>query len=116
MRAFVLASAVFGLLLLGVSGVRAQGYPFSPLTDFHYQQYLQYQADLEWQQYLRYLQEIDPYYDLHVMHYQLYRQRYHTYGAYLPCCYSVGIPVWSTPAVRAPHAVRNAPRPVVRRR
>jgi hypothetical protein len=71
---------------------------------------------LQWQQYLRYLQEVDPYYDLHVMHYQLYLNRYQSYPVYVPCCYSVGVPVWSAPSRRTAPATTNSPRSAIRRR
>jgi hypothetical protein len=117
MRSSVLVIALLGLLLLGPSELRAQPYPYySSFWDAQYQQYLQYQHELQWQQYLRYLQEVDPYYDLHVMHYQLYLQRYQPYPTYLPCCYTVGIPVGSTPIGRLPHSVRSSPRPAPRRK
>jgi hypothetical protein len=117
MRVSILAIVFLGLMLLGAPGLRAQGYPYySPLWDYQYQQYLRYENDLQWQQYLRYLQEVDPYYDLHVMHYQLYLQRYQPYPAYLPCCYAFATPAWSTPSGRVPHATRPSPRPLARRR
>jgi hypothetical protein len=117
MRALVLAIATLTLILIGTPAVRAQGYPYyGPFPDFQYQQYLQYQYDLQWQQYLRYLQEVDPYYDLHVMHYQLYLQRYQPYPVYVPCCYTVGIPAWSTRTHRAPVAPRRSAQPAVRRK
>jgi hypothetical protein len=117
MRASVLAIAALVLILLGAPAARAQGYPYyGPFFDFQYQQYLQYQNDLQWQQYLRYLQEVDPYYELHVMHYQLYLQRYQPYPAYLPCCYGFAVPAWSTASGRVRQAPATSPRQAIRRK
>jgi len=111
------AVVVLGLCLLGTPELRAQGYPYySPTWDAEYQQYLQYQHDLQWYQYLRYLQQTDPYYELHVMHYQLYLQRYQPQQIYLPCCYAFGIPQPSTRVGRLPSASRTRARPEVRRK
>jgi len=100
MKAFFLAIAIFGLLVLRIPNLGAQingPYPYSygPYWDPGYQQYLQYQNYLnylQWQQYLEYLREVDPYYDLHVMHYQLYLQPYQPYLLYPPWS------AWSFPA------------------
>ena len=66
-----------------------------------------------------YPQQYDPYYDLHVMHYQLYLQQYPGYPVYpsfyQPCCFLSGVPVWTAPAVRQPRP-KIAPRPVPPRR
>jgi hypothetical protein len=88
---------MFGLLLLSPPDLRAQVYsPFWGLyPDVHYQQYLQYQNYLHWQQYLEYLRLNDPYYDLHVLHYQLYLQPYQPYQIYPPCCDAFITP-WSS--------------------
>jgi hypothetical protein len=99
MKAFFLAIAISGLLLLRVPDLGAQmygPYPYSygPYWDPGYQQYLQYQNYLnylQWQQYLENLREVDPYYDLHVMHYQLYLQPYQPYLIYPP------FSLWSFP-------------------
>ena len=111
MRASILAGALFGFLVLGAPDLRAQAYPYyDPYWVIQYQQYLQYQHYLQWQNYLEYLRQTDPYYDLHVMHYQLYLQPYQPYQIYQPCCYSVGIPVWSaTPRRRLPQAAITRP-------
>jgi len=91
---------LLALLVLGARDLRAQAYGpyFGPYGDVQYQQYLQYQHYLQWQQYLAYLQQTDPYYDLHVMHYQLYLQPYQPFQLYQPCCYGWGFagPQWST--------------------
>jgi len=118
MKASFLAIAIFGLLVLCAPALRAQAYGpyYGPYGDAQYQQYLQYQHYLQWQQYLDYLRQTDPYYDLHVMHYHLYRRPYQAYQTYPSCCYAFGIPAWSTPLGRAPHAPRSRPPQAVRRR
>jgi hypothetical protein len=110
MKAVSLAVVMFGLSVLGVPNLRAQVYGpyYAPYADVHYQQYLQYQHYLQWQQYLEYLRLTDPYYDLHVMHYQLYLQPYQPYQAYAPCCYTFGSS-WSSFG-RVPHWARNRAR------
>jgi hypothetical protein len=62
---------------------------------------VQYQHYMQWQQYLAYLRQTDPYYDLHVMHYQLYLRPYQPHQIFAPCCYVIGTRTWSTtPTVR----------------
>lgn len=109
MKSFFFAVAMFGLIVLGVPGLRAQIYsPYHiPHWDAQYQQYLQYQYYLQWQQYLEYLRLTDPYYDLHVMHYQLYLQPYQPYYIYPPCCYGFGAPWSSSTFGRVPHWFRS---------
>jgi hypothetical protein len=117
MKASFLTVTLLSLLLLGTPDLRAQAYgPYNPYWDVQYQQYLQYQQYSQWQQYLDYLRQTDPYYELHVMHYQLYLQPYQPYLTYPPCCYAFGIPAWSTPLSRAPHAFRSRTPQAVRRR
>ena len=118
MRAFLLAIAIFGLLVLSGRDLRAQAYgPFyDPYWDVQYQQYLQYQHYLQWQDYLEYLRQTDPYYDLHVMHYQLYLQRYQPYPIYQPCCFTFGVPSRSLRFGRMPHWGGRGATPPVRRR
>ena len=114
MKASFLAIAIFGLLVLGAPDLRAQGYGpyYGPYGDVQYQQYLHYQHYLQWQQYLEYLRQNDPYYDLHVVHYQLYLQPYQPYMTYPPCC----IPMWSKTFGRVPHwAISGVPQAVRRR-
>jgi hypothetical protein len=110
--------ALFGLLVLGAPDLRAQVYgpSYGPYWDVQYQQYLQYQHYLQWQQYLEYLRQTDPYYDLHVMHYQLYLRPYQPYQTYQPCCYAFGIPLLSAPIRPVPHAGRSRAPQTVRRR
>jgi len=113
MKASCLAIALFGLLVLGAPDLRAQAYGpyyYGPYWDVQYQQYLQ------WQGYLEYMRQTDPYYELHAMHYQLYLQPYQPYQMYAPCCYAIGIPAWSTPLGRTPHAARSRAPQAVRRR
>ena len=118
MKAFLLATAIFGLLVLSARDLRAQAYgPFyDPYWDVQYQQYLQYQHYLQWQDYLEYLRQTDPYYDLHVMHYQLYLQPYQSYQIYQPCCFTFGVPSRSLRFGRMPHWTGRGAAPPVRRR
>ena len=118
MKASFLTVALFGLLVLGARDIRAQAYRpyYNPYWDVQYQQYLQYQHYLQWQDYLEYLRQTDPYYELHVMHYQLYLRPYQPYQIYQPCCYAFSIPALSKPISRVPHAARSrAPQAVKRR-
>jgi|SRR5215470_7691275 len=56
-------------------------------------------------------QQYDPYYELHVIHYQLYLQQYPPYQVYQPCCFVGGvIPGWTAPIVTVPQVV-IPPRP-----
>jgi hypothetical protein len=118
MKASFLSVALLSLLLLGTPDLRAQAYGpyYGPYWDLQYQQYLQYQNYLQWQQYLDYLRQTDPYYDLHVLHYQLYLKPYQPYQVYQPCCYAFGIPAWSTSIGRVPQATRSRTPQAVRRR
>ena len=116
MKATLLAVALLGLLLVGARDLRAQYGPYyGPYWDMQYQQYLQYQHYLQWQNYLEYLRQTDPYYELHVMHYQLYLQPYQSYPIYSPCCFIVGVPTLSSSLSPVPHRSRSAPQAVKRR-
>jgi hypothetical protein len=100
MKNSFLAITLLGLLALGSRDVQAQAYdPY--WEEIQYQQYLQHQ------QYLAYWRQYDPYYELHVLHYQLYRQPYYSYQLYQPCCYAWGVPSLglSTPIGPAPRQV-----------
>jgi hypothetical protein len=99
MKTSFLAVALLGLLVLGARDLQAQVYGpyYGPYGDVQYQQYLQYQHYLQWQDYLEYLRQTDPYYELHIIHYQLYLQPYQSYQIYQPCCYAFGIPARSSP-------------------
>ena len=118
MKAAFSIVALLASLLFGTPDLRAQAYGpyYSPYWDFHYQQYLQYQHYLQWQQYLDYLRQTDPYYDLHVMHYQLYLRPYQPYQTYVPCCFAYGVPVAPARIAPAPLAPRNRVVQPVRRR
>jgi len=89
-KASLVAVALLSLLLLRAPELGAQFYApyYGPYGDVQYQQYLQYQYYLQWQNYLEYLRQTDPYYDLHVLHYQLYLQPYQPYQIYQPCCFA----------------------------
>jgi hypothetical protein len=80
-------SAVILFVVIGSAYRTAEAQPYGPYYNGPYGD-LQYQHYLQWQQYLAYLQQVDPYYELHVMHYQLYRQPYQPYFLYPPCCYA----------------------------
>ncbi len=115
MKASILAMGLFSLLFLAARNLPAQVYvPYSSqYADIQYQQYLQYE---QWQQYLDYLRQNDPYYDLHVVHYELFRQPYQPYLIYPPCCYAGGIPVLFIPLRQLPHAARSRALRTLRRR
>jgi hypothetical protein len=90
MKAWLLAIALFALLVSGVGHLGAQPYGspyYDPYFDAQYQQFVNYQNYLNWQQHLSFLQQVDPYYQLHLMHYQLYLSPYQPYQTYAPCCY-----------------------------
>jgi len=90
-----------GLLFLGARDLWAQAYPY-PYYYWDGTQYQQY-----WPQ------AYDPYYELHVMHYQLYLPQYQPFPIYQPlyqpCCFSGGLvisrpaaPVMTLPQARSP--------------
>ena len=113
MKALLFSVALTGLLVLASGKAGAQTYEPYP--------YIPYGNGVPWgvvpygtnsYAYAPY----DPYYDLHMMHYQLYLQQYPGYPVYQPCCYFGG-PVWTPPVVVSPPRVIIAPRvPVFRRR
>lgn len=106
MKAIFLSIALMGLLVLGSHEVKAQMYGPG---------YAPYWGGVQYQPY-PYPQQYDPYYELHVMHYQLYLQQYPGYPIYQPCCFVGGIaPVWSLPVVRRSQVI-SAPRPRAFRR
>jgi hypothetical protein len=116
MKATLLAVALLGLLLVGARDVQAQHGPYyGPYWEIQYQQYLQYQHYLQWQNYLEYLRQTDPYYELHVMHYQLYLQPYQPYPIYWPCCFTFSVPTWSSSLGAVPHRSKSAQQAVRRR-
>ena len=105
MKAIFFAIMLMGLLVLGSQEVRAQYY--DPYT---------YAPGSQYHQPYPYAQQYDPYYDLHVLHYQLYLPQYPGYPLYQSCCFAVGVPVLVQPAIRVPHVI-IAPRvPVFRGR
>jgi hypothetical protein len=104
MKNSLLAITLLGLIALSSRDVQAQAYGpyYYPYWDaIQYQQYLQYQQDLA------YSQQYDPYSELHVMHYQLYRPS-HSYPIYQPCCYT-----WGVPILERPRPIGPPPRPVI---
>jgi hypothetical protein len=109
MKAMLLAIGLT-ILVLGNHQATAQmyqPYPYSP-----------YENGVQYQPY-SYPQQYDPYYDLHVMHYQLYLQQYPGYplyqSFYQPCCFVSGVPVWPAPVIRQPRS-KLALRPLPPRR
>src|SRR4051794_35297856 len=98
MKAIFLLTALLAFMVFGNHEANAQvygPYAYAPYWDGT-QQYQSYP----------YPQQYDAYYDLHVMHYQLYRQPYPGYPLYQPCCYAAGIPsVWSAPIVTVPQVI-----------
>jgi hypothetical protein len=108
MKATFLSIVLMSLLVLGSHEVKAQMYePYA---------YAPYGDGVQYQPY-PYPQQYDPYYDLHVMHYQLYLQQYPGYPIYQPCCFVGGVaPVWSAPIVRPPLVIIAPRLPVFRRR
>lgn len=107
MKKLFLVLTLLGLLVLSNRELRAQAYGpsyYDPYWDAQYQ----YEQYLQWQQYLAYLQQTDPYYDLHVMHYQLYLPQYPSYQLYQPCCFASGVVLPGQPA-----PIRRRPRPFV---
>jgi hypothetical protein len=95
-----------GLLLSFTGDLQAQTY------DPNY-----YAAYWDGAQYQLSPQQYDPYYELHVLHYQLYLPQHQPYQVYPPCCVpgDVVIPGWSGPIAPLPPVIIN-PRPRTMRR
>ena len=110
MKTSLLTVTLLAFLLFGSRSLQAQFYSpyYNPYWDVQYQQYLQYQEYLQWQEYLAYLQQYDPYYELHVMHYQLYLPPPPSYQPYEPCCYPGGVVILEQPVPVGP-----PPRPIM---
>jgi hypothetical protein len=105
MKTIFLSIAFMGLLVLGSHEAKAQLYEPYPYAPYGYA--------VPYQPY-PYPQLYDPYYDLHVMHYQLYLQPYAGYPYYQPCCFVGGVgPVWTPPVVVVPPLRIVGPRPRV---
>jgi hypothetical protein len=103
MKTSLAAATLLACLLLGARDLRAQAY-----GPYYYDPYWEYQQSLQWQQYLAYLQQNDPYYELHVMHYQLYLPPPPSYQLYEPCCYPGGVII-----LQQPVPVGSPPRPIM---
>ncbi len=118
MKACILTIGLFALLIMPATNLPAQVYaPYdSRYADIPYEQYLQYEQQLQQQQYRGYWRQNDPYYDLHVLHYELFRQPYQPYLMYPPCCYASDIPLLFVPLRRLPHAARSRVPWTIRRR
>ena len=104
MKTTLTAATLLALLVLGPPDLRAQAY-----GPYYHDPYWEYQQYLQWQQYLADLQQYDPYYELHVMHYQLYLTPPPSYQLYQPCCYAGGviIPNWSVSISPNPRPIMN---------
>ena len=103
-----------GLLLSFTRDVQAQAYDLSYYWDGA--QYQQYSPQPYYGDTSSYQQD-DPYYDLHVMHYQLYLPQYQAYQVY-PCCVPGGfvIPRWSGPIAPPPQIIINPGPRTIRRK
>src|SRR5690349_10947342 len=110
MKGILPAIGLISILVLGNHEATAQMY--GPYPGGPYWDAAQYQS-------YPYPQQYDPYYELHVMHYQLYLQQYPGYPVYQPfyqpCCFITGIPVLTAPVIRQP-GPKVAPRPLPPRR
>src|ERR671922_1122018 len=95
MKTAFAATVLLGLLVLGTRDAQAQAY-----GPYYYGPYW------DGSQYQQYVQR-NPYYDLEVMHYQLYLPQHQPYPIYQPCCFLGGviIPWWSTPISPLPPAI-----------
>jgi hypothetical protein len=102
MKKSLLTITLLGLFALGSRDLQAQVYD-------PYWEAIQYQQYLQHQQYLAYLQQYDPYYELHLLHYQLYLQPYRSYYLYQPCCFAWG----GVPSLGLSTPIGPAPRPIV---
>ncbi len=109
MKTAFLMVMLAGLFFLGASDLGAQAYPYPYYywDGFQYQQY--------WPQ------AYDPYYELHVLHYELYlpQYQYQPYPIapplYPSCCFAGGI-VISRPPAFVSRPLPGARLPVMRRR
>jgi hypothetical protein len=101
MKTAFLAVMLIGSVVLGTHEVQAQAYG-------------SYYYPPSWNeaQYQGYAQEYDPYYELHVLHYQLYLPQYQPYPTYPSCCFAAGVgtPRWSPPIIPPPQVIIS-PRP-----
>ncbi|HWO41734.1 MAG TPA: hypothetical protein VNO43_08030 [Candidatus Eisenbacteria bacterium] len=69
-----------------------------------------YWGSVPYQDYVPY--PYDPYYELHLIHYQLYRPS-HAYPMYRACCATIGVPILITPVLPPPPVISSRPRSVV---
>jgi hypothetical protein len=96
MKTAFLTVLISALLFFGVFNLRAQTYP-NPYYYWDGTQYQQYWA-----------QDSDPYYDLHVLHYQLYlpQYQYQPFPVYPPvypsCCFVGGVVISRPPVLVRP--------------
>jgi hypothetical protein len=105
-KTYFLAVTLLALVFLSSRSAEAQAF-----NAFYYSPYweTQYQDYLHWQAYLEYLRQYDPYYELHVIHYQLYRQPFPGYQVYPSCCY-----VWDVTPLQPFQTPREAITPQTR--
>jgi hypothetical protein len=104
MKMALLAATLLGLLVLGIQEVQAQAY-------------VPYGVYWDGSQYV-YAQQNDPYYELHVLHYQLYLPQYQPYPIYQPCCFIGSFIIPGAPALTSPasRAIVTPRRQAIRRR
>ena len=103
MKMGLLTIALAGLLLSFTPDAQAQVYDLYYYWDgTQYQQFLPQQYDPYYYGDQQDPAYYDPYYELHVLHYQLYLPQPGAYPVYGPCCFggSVGFPSWRPVRVR----------------
>jgi hypothetical protein len=101
MKTAFLTVVLSALIFLVVSDLPAQTYPY-PYYYWDGYQYQQYSP-----------QDYDPYYELHVLHYQLYRPQYQAFPLYppyyQPCCFVGGLVISRPPALMRPEPQVRVP-------
>src|SRR5712692_8730932 len=92
MKMGLLTITLAGLLLLFTPDARAQVYDLYYYWDgTQYQQFLPQQYDPYYYGDANQDAYYDPYYELHVLHYQLYLPQHGAYPVYGPCCFGGGV-------------------------
>jgi len=105
MKKILMTAMFLCLSVLGAGAVQAQTY-----NPYYYDPYwdgAQYQPDP---------QEYDPYYKLHVFHYQLYLPQYYAYPGYQFCCVAGGFVLPGPVAPVPPAVVKQRPPATIRRK
>jgi hypothetical protein len=103
MKVSLMTITLAGLLLGFTSVASAQVYDLYYYWDgTQYQQFLPQQYDPSYYGDQQNPAYYDPYYQLHVLHYQLYLPQYGAYPVYGPCCFGgVVFPSWRPARVRS---------------